>query len=88
MPDSQPLPRQTATVHVLWARNQQFSRPQMVAAYPDGLVEAFPEAHQERLDEARGWFAGFGFDPDDPEDPWTFWETVEQLPLPEVSRAS
>lgn len=64
-------------VHVLWAESERYKRPNVIVAYSSSLHEAMPEEFDERIEEAKRWFADFG---DESDGPWTFWTTVEAIP--------
>lgn len=74
------LPR-PSYVHVLWARSDRYPEPQFVAAWPDGLVDAWHEWYLAlRAEAIRAWvdFDDGGAD----EAPWTFWMEGAQLARP------
>lgn len=56
----------TTTFRVLWAASSRYQCPNFIAAFSGGLVEAMPEEYDERVEEAKAWFLGFG-DPSDGE---------------------
>jgi hypothetical protein len=75
--DGSPAP-ELATIHVLWATCPRYPRPQFVAAWSDGLVECWVETYNEQREEAERFYRDFG----DGDEGWTFWTTVEEMPLP------
>jgi hypothetical protein len=77
-----PAPEQI-TVHVLWATCERYRRPQFVAAWSDGLVDAWSETYRDQRAEAERQFAEWGDERD-----WTFWTTVEHLDAPAIPERS
>lgn len=72
----------SAFIHVLWGRSDRFPDPQFIAAWPDGLVEAWTDWYYELRAKAIQDFLDFDEPPD--AEPWTFWMTSESLARPEV----
>lgn len=66
-------------LRVLWAVSSRYKRPNLVAAFSEGLYDAMEEEYAAQVEEAKAWFLGFGHESDGD---WTFWETTETLPLP------
>lgn len=70
--------RRTRTrIHLLWGRSDRFPRPQLVTAFSAGLVNANPEEHEARRNDAISWF--LDYDVESTRGDWTFWETAEEL---------
>lgn len=78
--EGKPAPDQR-TVHVLWARCDRYPTPQFVAAFADGLVDAWSEEYRRKREEAEKYYAGFAHADDDVE-VWTFWTTIAHLDEP------
>lgn len=72
----QPAPERV-TVHVLWATCATYPRPQFVAAWSDGLVDAWAESYRELREKAEREFEEWG-----DVRGWTFWTTAEHLDVP------
>jgi hypothetical protein len=71
--------RQRVGFTVLWARSDRYKRPQLIAAWSDGYVDAYGDAWREERDEKMRWFRDFG----DPSDgPWSFWISAEAIDAP------
>lgn len=74
--EGKPTPKESR-VHVLWAVSAGFPRPQLVAAFSDGLVECFHGHYMDRRRDAEDDWRAFG-----DEGGWTFFTTVADLAIP------
>lgn len=67
--------------HVLWASAPE-GTPQFVAAFSDGLVDAWRDLYAKRRDHVEQEWRDF-FALDTHPDAWEFWTTVEHIDRPE-----
>lgn len=79
MSQPNPLPRRSKAIHALWGRSDRYQTPNFIAAWPDGIVDAWHEWYLELRETAIRDFLDFG---DESDGPWTFWMTVECIPEP------
>lgn len=68
-----------STIHVLWAQSERYQTPNVITAWPDGLVDAWHEWYLELREKAIQDFLDFG---DESDGPWAFWMTVEYVNQP------
>jgi hypothetical protein len=68
--------RSRENVHLLWGRSDRFPRPQFIAGFNAGLVDAWAEEYSNRREEAIADFLDFCADD---REGWTFWTTLEAL---------
>lgn len=77
------LAPETVALHVRWARHRSLGAgAQFVGAWPDGLVDMWPETYDEKREAAeayyRDWF-------DDQSEVAEFFTTVERVPRPTLA---
>lgn len=71
-------PRQRV-LYALWARSEQYPAPQFVAAWPESIVDVWPEQHDRDIAAAKRDYEDRGEG-----GPWTYWSTIIEIDVPDV----
>lgn len=75
MSQSDSQPQVTTQITVLWAIHDRYRTPHVVRAWSQALSECYDD--QDLITEAKGWMEHWG-----DETGWTYWTTIETIPVP------